>query len=101
MIPASFAKMILKLLFPKLEKMFDKVKLEIIEHIYKVCKVKENNDYRELPNDCDIKVEKLEEQMKMVVKDLHPPAIDLKEYEQMKADLTTIRNMKVFKKLGK
>ena len=39
MIPASFAPMILKLVFPKLEKKMDKLKLDIIEHIFKVGKI--------------------------------------------------------------
>ena len=61
MIPASFAPMILKLVFPKLEKKMDKLKLDIIEHIFKVGKIEESIAYRELPNDADILGEKNQE----------------------------------------
>ena len=61
MIPASFAPMILKLIFPKLEKKMDDIKLDIIEHIFKVGKIEESIAYRELPNDADILGEKNQE----------------------------------------
>ena len=43
--------------------------------------------------------------MKDMIKDLdddsHPPAIDMDEWNQMKADMKKIKNKKAFKKLGK
>ena len=90
MIIAKLAKVVLKLIMP-----------EIIEHLMKIFKMDKLVNYMELPNDADLRIDKLESQIKMLAEDQHPPAIDLKEWEQAKADLKTIRNMKVFKKLGK
>ena len=70
MIPVSFAPMILKLVFPKLEKKMDELKLDIIEHIFKVGKIKESIAYREQPNDADIKIKSLEEQNKLLASEV-------------------------------
>ena len=66
MMAASFAPMILKLEFPKLEKKMDELKLDIIEHIFKVGKIKESIAYRELPNDADMLGEKNQEHITML-----------------------------------
>ena len=39
-------------------------------------------------------------QMKDMAKDIHPPAIDLKEWEDVKATIKLVKNMKKFK-IGK
>ena len=83
MIPASFAPMILKLVFPKLEKKMDKMKLDIIEHIFKVGKIKESIAYRELPNDADIIGEKNQEHIKMLAGELSAVEDRLKKLETL------------------
>ena len=95
---------ILKLLLPK-----------VMDQVMKVFKLDKVLRYVEEDNELDVQFRDIEKKctdigfkvtaMQTVLKDLgedaHPPAIDLKEWEQAKADLATIRNMKVFKKLGK
>ena len=53
--------------------------------------------------DIGFKVTAIQDVLKDVLKDLgedqHPPAIDLKEGKQMKADMKKIRNKGAFKKL--
>ena len=83
MIPASFAPMILKLVFPKLEKKMDELKLDIIEHIFKVGKIKESIAYRELPNDADIIGEKNQEHITMLAGELSAVGDRLKKLEIM------------------
>ena len=83
MIPASFAPMILKLVFPKLEKKMDELKLDIIEHIFKVGKIKESIAYRELPNDADIIGEKNQEHIKMLAGELSAAVDRLKKLETL------------------
>tara|TARA_Y100001951_G_scaffold74694_1_gene61652 strand:+ start:208 stop:513 length:306 start_codon:yes stop_codon:yes gene_type:complete len=100
MIPATFAPMILKLIFPKLEELLKEFKQEVIEHIFKVGKIKESIDYRELPNDADMRIDKIEEQLAMLAKDSHTPAIDLKEWENIKETIRLIKRKKVFKSLN-
>ena len=56
MIPASFAAMILKIALPEMRKL-------LIPH----------DKYKDEPNDADIRIDKLEVQMKMVAEDQHPP----------------------------
>ena len=46
-------------------------------------------------------VDKFDEKLKQIDKIAHPPAIDLNEWEQVKADMKKIRNKGAFKKLGK
>tara|TARA_R110000824_G_scaffold126240_4_gene285703 strand:- start:863 stop:1138 length:276 start_codon:yes stop_codon:yes gene_type:complete len=83
MIPASFAPMILKLVFPKLEKKMDKMKLDIIEHIFKVGKIKESIAYRELPNDADILGKKCQEHITMLAGELSAQDDRLKKLETL------------------
>ena len=92
---------LLKLIFPKLEEKFSDMRQEIIEHIFKVGKLEENTRYRELPNDADRKIEKLEEHVKMMAKDIHPPAIDLEEWKEVRKVIKKLQNKSSFKKLFK
>ena len=81
MIPASFAPMILKLVFPKLEKKMDQMKLDIIEHIFKVGKIEESIAYRELPNDADMIGEKNKEHITMLAGEVSALEDRLKKLE--------------------
>ena len=79
--PASFAPMILKLVFPKLEKKIDKMKLDIIEHIFKVGKIRESIEYREQPNDADLLGEKNKDQIVMMAGEISMLENRLKKLE--------------------
>ena len=83
MIPASFAPMILKLVFPKLEKKMDQMKLDIIEHIFKVGKIKESIAYRELPNDADRIGKQNQEHITMVAGEISALESRLKKLETL------------------
>ena len=61
-LPASLAPMILKLIMPKVN-----------EHLIKVFKLEKVLQYVELPNEADIRLDKLEAQIEMLAKDSHPP----------------------------
>jgi len=86
---AKLAKVVLKLIMP-----------EIIEHLMKIFKMDKLVNYMELPNDADLRIDKLESQVRMLAEDQHPPAIDLKEWEDVKATIKKIKNKKVFKSLN-
>ena len=93
---------LLKLLLPK-----------AADYVAKIFKLDKVLRYVEDENELDIQVRDIEKKctdigfkvtaMKDVLKDLgedqHPPAIDLDEWEQMKADMKKIRNKGAFKKL--
>ena len=95
--------MVLKLILPK-----------VLDHIMSVFKLDKVLRYVEEENELDVQFRDIEKKctdigfrvtaMQDVLKDLgedqHPPAIDLKEWEQMKADMKKIRNKGSFKKLG-
>ena len=83
MIPASFAPMILKLVFPKLEKKMDQMKLDIIEHIFKVGKIEESIAYRELPNNADMIGEKNKEHITMLAGELSALEDRIKKLETL------------------
>ena len=83
MIPASFAPMILKLVFPKLEKKMDQMKLDIIEHIFKVGKIEESIAYRELPNDADKLGKQNQEHITMVAGEISALEDRLKKLETL------------------
>ena len=89
MIIAKLAKVVLKLIMP-----------EIIEHLMKIFKMDKLVNYMELPNDADLRIDKLESQIKMLAEDQHPPAIDLKEWEDVRETIKKIKNKKVFKSLN-
>ena len=94
MIPASFAPYIIKLIAPKLTE-------TIVNHMAKAFKLPQLVNYMELPNDADQRLDKLEEQIRMLAEDQHPPAIDLDEWADVKDIIKKIKNKKVFKSLGK
>ena len=89
MIIAKLAKAVLKLIMP-----------EILEHMMKVFKMDKLVNYMELPNDADMRIDKLESQIKMLAEDQHPPAIDLKEWEDVRETIKKIKNKRVFKSLN-
>ena len=66
MIPVSFAPYIIKLIAPKITE-------KVANSIAKAFKLSEVLEYMELPNDTDKRVDKLEEQIKMLAEDSHPP----------------------------
>ena len=76
MFPASFVPYILKLISPKLTE-------SIAIHVAKAFKLPQLVNYMELPNDADIRIDKLEVQMEMVAEDQHPPIFT----EEMKKEL--------------
>ena len=89
-------KLIIKLVVPLIKEMFFKM----FDEQAKIYKFKNTLDYMELPNDLDkglVKAKEeiamLKESLKSIEKDAHPPAIDLKEWNEVK-DL-----MKKFKKI--
>ena len=94
MFPASFSPYIIKLIAPKLTE-------KIANHIAKAFKLPQLVNYMELPNDADQRLDRVEEQVKMLAEDQHPPAIDLDEWEDVKDIIKMIKNKKVFKKLAK
>ena len=87
MIPASFAPMVFKLVFPRLEKkvkkMMDKMKIDIIEHIFKVGKIEESIAYRELPNDADLLGKQNQEHITMVAGEISGLESRLKKLETL------------------
>ena len=91
MIPASFAPWLLKQVMPMVLELLIPLKTDIKKH----------SQYVDEPNATDLKVEKLEAQIKMLAEDQHPPVIDLEEWEDVKATIKKIKNKKAFKSLGK
>ena len=91
MIPASFAPWLLKQVMPMVLELLAPLKTDIKKH----------SQYVDEPNATDLKVEKLEAQIKMLAEDQHPPVIDLEEWEDVKAVIKKIKNKKAFKSLGK
>jgi len=61
-IPSSFIPMIAKFVLG------DKILPKIMDHIAKVYKLDKVLNYMELPNDADNRIDKLEEQVKMLAK---------------------------------
>ena len=89
----KIAKAVLKLLLP-----------DVTEHLLKVFKLEKVLAYVELPNEADKGVLKLQDEMNMMkgelkemAKDIHPPVIDLKEWEEVKNVMKKVKNMKRFK----
>ena len=95
--------MLLKLILPK-----------VMDHVAKVFKLPKVLSYVEQDNELDVHMRDVEQKctdigfkvraMQTVLKDLndksHPPAIDIKEFEDMKKTIKKIKNKKVFKSLG-
>ena len=93
MIVAKIAKAVLKLIMP-----------DVTEHLIKIFKLDRVVDYMELPNEADRGVLKLQDELNMIkgqlkdmIKDAHPPAIDLKEWDDVKDTIRKVKNMKKFK----
>ena len=84
MIPASFAPYIIKLVAPKLTEM-------VVNHVAKAFKLPQVVNYMELPNEADMKIEKLEEKIKMMAE----------EAGEVKDIITKLTNKSAFKKLFK
>tara|TARA_Y100000310_G_C20493204_1_gene720272 strand:+ start:592 stop:786 length:195 start_codon:yes stop_codon:yes gene_type:complete len=59
MVVAKIAQAVMKLIMPQL-----------LEHFVKVFKLDKMLNYMELPNDADKRIDKLEEQMKMVAEEM-------------------------------
>ena len=87
MISASFAPMAFKLLFPRFEKkvkkMLDQMRIDIIEHIFKVGKIKESIAYRELPNDADRIGKQNQEHITMVAGEISALESRIKKLETL------------------
>ena len=87
MISASFAPMAFKLLFPRFEKkvkkMLDQMRIDIIEHIFKVGKIKESIAYRELPNEADLMGKQNQEHIIMVAGEISALESRLKKLETL------------------
>ena len=93
MIIGKIAKAVFKLIMP-----------DIVEHMMKIFKLDKLVSYMELPNEADRGVLKLQDEVnilkdtiKDMAKDIHPPAINLKEWEEAKDILKKVKNMKKFK----
>ena len=93
MIIGKIAKAVLKLIMP-----------DVVEHLMKIFKMDKLVNYMELPNEADRGVSKLQDEVnilkdtiKDMAKDIHPPAINLKEWEEAKDILKKVKNMKKFK----
>ena len=85
MYPASFIKSIK-----------DKIIPDVMEELYKL-----RTQFEYKIEEVTLQLEAIQEVVKDLGEDQHPPAIDLEEWKQMKADMRAIRNKKAFKKLGK
>ena len=95
--------MLLKLLLPK-----------AADYVAKIFKLDKVLKYVEEINELDVQVLDIEQKctdigfkvsaMQTMLKDLddksHPPAVDLKEFEEMRNVIKKIKNKKVFKSLG-
>ena len=85
-----------------------------MDHVAKVFKLSKVLSYVEQDNELDVQMRDIEKKctdigfkvtaMQTVLKDLddvsHPPAIDLKEFEDMKDTIKIVKNMKKFKSLN-
>ena len=80
MIIGKIAKAVLKLLLP-----------DVTEHLLKIFKLDKMLNYMELPNEADMKIEKLEEKIKMMAE----------EAGEVKDIITKLTNKSAFKKLFK
>jgi|TARA_Y100000310_G_scaffold267814_1_gene280058 hypothetical protein len=80
MIISKIAKAVLKLLLP-----------DVTEHLLKIFKLDKMLNYMELPNEADMKIEKLEEKIKMMAE----------EAGEVKDIIAKLSNKSAFKKLFK
>ena len=86
----KLAKAVLKLIMP-----------DVTEHLLRVFKLDKLVNYMELPNEADKGVEKLKEEVNMlkeslksIEKDTHPPAIDLKEWAEVKELMKKVKKIR-------
>ena len=77
---SKIAKAVLKLLLP-----------DVTEHLLKIFKLDKMLNYMELPNEADMKIEKLEEKIKMMAE----------EAGELQDIITKLSNKSAFKKLFK
>ena len=93
--------MILKLVAPLLKLLLPKVTEKVADHLAKIFKMDQLLNYMELPNEADKKIEQLEAKIQVLLEDTHPPAVDIKEFEEMKETIKKIKKLRVFKSIGK
>ena len=93
--------MILKLVAPLLKLLLPKVTLAVTDHLAKIFKMDQLLNYMELPNEADKKIEQLEAKIQVLLEDTHPPAVDIKEFDEMKETIKKIKKLRVFKSIGK
>ena len=93
--------MIGKLVAPLLKLLLPKVTEKVADHLAKIFKMDQLINYMELPNEADKKIEQLEAKIQVLLEDTHPPAVDIKEFEEMKETIKKIKKLRVFKSIGK
>ena len=100
--------MIAKLVAPLLKLLLPKITQKVTDHLAKIFKLDSVLRYVEMPNDADKGVESLKNEVEMikgelkeVIKESHPPAIDIKEWEEVKSVVKKIQKLRAFKSLGK
>ena len=88
--------LIKKAVIPIIKKMF----LEMFDQQAKVWKFRENNDYRELPNEADRRLDVLEEKFGMMIEDIHPPQdfpISKEQVDELLGFMKKMKNTRKFK----
>ena len=93
--------MIGKLVAPLLKLLLPKVTENVADHLAKIFKMDQLLNYMELPNEADKKIEQLEAKIQVLLEDTHPPAVDIKEFDEMKETIKKIKKLRVFKSIGK
>ena len=100
--------MIAKLVAPLLKLLLPKITQKVTDHLAKIFKLDSVLRYMELPNDADRGVKSLQNEVEMikgelkeVIKESHPAAIDIKEWEEVKSVVKKIQKLRAFKSLGK
>ena len=78
---------------------FDNIKKKIVPDILEVI-FSLRTELEAQTNRLSERLDKLESQIEMLVKDQHPPTVDIEEFEEMKAVIKKIKNKKVFKSLN-
>ena len=91
MFPASFVPYISKLIAPKLTE-------TIANNIAKLFKLPQLLNYMELPNDADQRIDKLEEQIKMLAEDQHPMQPFDERIKKLEEFEKQVRRKKAFKR---
>ena len=93
--------MIGKLVAPLLKLLLPKVTEKVSDHLAKIFKMDQLLNYMELPNEADKKIEQLEAKIQVLLEDTHPPAVDIKEFDEMKETIKKIKQLRVFQSSGK